>query len=139
MKGPRQISAAELRRLKKKGKVRKKMGAQPEKEKPVSVASDDKGMSGSVSTEKPAPAPVIQLPAPAPMPEPQPMASMSASMEYRDTLLETLIQNNTAAIEGFRQALLEQKPQPGKAYKHSIIRDKKSSLINEVISTPMES
>lgn len=137
MRKPRQVGASELRRMKKSGKVRKKLGAQPAKEKPVSVAPKDEGMSGSASAEPPAPAPI-------PQPEKlavqeQPMASMSASMEYRDTLLETLIQNNTAAIQGFRQALLEQKPQPGKAYRHKVIRDKKSSLIDEVISTPMES
>ena len=126
------VSAAELRRLKKMGKVRRKLGAQPEKEKPELVTKDDGGMSGSELPERPAPA----LPEPLPALPAEPMASMSASMQYRDTLLETLIQNNTAAIEGFRQALLEQKPRVGIPYRHKVIRDKKSSLIDEVISTP---
>jgi len=133
MKGPRKVSSGELRRLKKKGKVRKKMGAQPVTEKPEPVVKDDKGMSGSVSTGKPAPAL-----APTPVPAEQPMASMSASMEYRDSLLESLIENNTTAINSFRLALTEQKPRAGIPYRHKVIRDKSSSLIDEVISTPME-
>lgn len=128
----RNVSQVELKRLKKKGKVRRKMGVQPEKSMPAPVVKDDKGMSGSESAEK---QPVL-----APSPEPtQPMASMSASMELRDGLLQDLIANNTKAIENMRQALAEQKPRPGIAYRHKVNRNEKSSLIDEVISTPMES
>ena len=59
----RTVSATELKRLKKKGKVRKKMGVQPEKEKPVPVTPAVEGKSGSE---------VAELPAPAPAPEPVP-------------------------------------------------------------------
>ena len=130
----RKVSQTELKRLKKKGKVRRKMGAQPEKEKPASVAPDDEGMSGSELAEPLAPAPT-----PEPPPVEQPMASMSASMQLRDGLLQDLIANNTRAIEDFSKRLAEQKPRAGVAYRHKVIRDKKSSLIDEVISTPMES
>lgn len=127
----KKVSQIELKRLKKKGKVRKKMGAQPEKEKPAPVATSGEGMSGSKPTELPAPAP-------APKPQPEPMASMAGSMAYRDTMLENLIANNTKAIESFRLALTEQKPRPGIAYRHKVVRDSKTSLIDEVISTPMK-
>jgi hypothetical protein len=91
-------------------------------------------MSGSKPTELPAPAPT-----PEPKPEStEPMASMAGSMAYRDTMLENLIANNTKAIESFRLALTEQKPRPGIAYRHKVVRDSKTSLIDEVISTPME-
>lgn len=127
----KKVSQIELKRLKKKGKVRKKMGAQPEKEKPAPVTERGEGMSGSKPTEAPAPAP-------APKPQPEPMASMAGSMAYRDTMLENLIANNTKAIESFRLALTEQKPRPGIAYRHKVVRDSKTSLIDEVISTPMK-
>jgi len=128
----KKVSQIELKRLKKKGKVRKKMGAQLEKEKSAPVVASGKGMSGSKPTEPPAPAPE-------PKPEPtEPMASMAGSMAYRDTMLENLIANNTKAIESFRLALTEQKPRPGIAYRHKVVRDSKTSLIDEVISTPME-
>ena len=127
----KKVSQIELKRLKKKGKVRKKMGAQPEKEKPAPVSTRGEGMSGSKPTEKPAPALT-------PAPQPEPMASMAGSMAYRDTMLENLIANNTKAIESFRLALTEQKPRPGIAYRHKVVRDKKTSLIDEVISTPMK-
>lgn len=130
----RKVSQVELKRLKKKGKVRKKMGAQPEKESPALVATADEGMSGSELTEQPVPAL-----APAPSEPLQPMASMSASMELRDGLLKDLIANNTQAIDSFRLALEEQKPRPGIPYRHKVIRDKKSSLIDYVDSIPMES
>lgn len=131
----KKVSQAELKRLKRKGKVRRKMGAQPEKEKPALVAEGSEGMSGSEPTEPPAP---VLTPEPPP-PVEQPMASMSASMELRDGLLQDLIASNTAAIERFSQALAEQKPRPGIPYRHKVVRDKKTSLIDEVISTPMES
>jgi hypothetical protein len=130
----KKVSESELKRLKKKGKVRKKLGAQPVKEKPASVAPDDKGMSGSKSAELPVSAPTPPPPAPV-----EQTASMAASMAVRDGLLERVIENNTAAIAEFRQALAEQKPRAGVPYRHRVIRDKKSSLIDEVISTPMES
>ena len=129
----KKVSQIELKRLGKKGKVRKKMGAQPEKEKPAPVSTRGEGMSGSKPTEKPAPAPT-----PTPAPQPEPMASMAGSMAYRDTMLENLIANNTKAIESFRLALTEQKPRPGIAYRHKVVRDGKTSLIDEVISTPMK-
>lgn len=123
------VSAVELKRLKKKGKVRKKMGAQPAKEKPGSVDVDDEGMSGSTSEAKPAPALT---------PEPlQPQASMSASMELRDGLLQDLITNNTQVIAEFRQTLAEQKPRPGIPYRHKVVRGK-DKLIDYVDSIPME-
>jgi hypothetical protein len=125
----RTVSQVELKRLKKKGKVRKKMGAQPTK-KPEPVATVGEGMSGSVPTELPTPALT-------PVPVEQ-TASMSASMEYRDGLLEGLIENNTKAIDTFRLALTEQKPRAGISYRHKVNRDVKTSLIDEVISTPME-
>lgn len=130
----RKVSPTELKRLKKKGKVRKKMGAQPETEKPALVAPESKGMSGSKPTELPAPA----LP-PTPPPEPveQPMAAMSASNELRDGLLQDLIANNTRAISEFRLALTEQKPRPGIPYRHKVVRDKSSKLIDYVDSIPM--
>ena len=130
----KKVSQVELKRLKKKGKVRKKMGAQPEKEQPAPVAAGGEGMSGSRPTEPLAPAPK-----PEPKPEPtEQMASMAASMAYRDSMLENLIANNTKAIESFRLALAEQKPRPGIPYRHKIVRDNKTSLIDEVISTPMK-
>lgn len=123
------VSKDELNRMKKGGvKVKRRLGTkslEPD-------AEDGASLSGESTSKAPAPA----LTPPAPTPDTQPMASMSASMQYRDTLLETLIQNNTAAIEGFRQALLAQKPRVGVSYRHKVIRDKKSSLIDEVISTP---
>jgi hypothetical protein len=64
---------------------------------------------------------------------------MSASMAFRDGLLESLIENNTKAIESFRLALTEQKPRRGIGYRHTVNRDTKTSLIKEVISTPLES
>lgn len=121
------VSENQLNRLKKKGKVRKKMGAQPERKMLEPVAMEGEGMSGSV--------PEVQ---PVPTPEPQPMASMSASMEVRDGLLERVIENNTVAIENMRQALTEQKPRRGIGYRHKVNRDSKTSLIDEVISTPIE-
>ena len=133
----KKVSAVELKRLKKKGKVCKKLGAQPAKQKPESVAKDDKGMSGSVSTEQPAPALIPQVEKPAV--QEQPMAAMAASNTARDMLLESLIENNTRAIESFRLALAEQKPRQGVSYRHKVLRNEKSSLIDEVISTPMES
>lgn len=136
MSGPRKVSQVELKRLKKRGKVRKKMGAQPEKEKPAPVATAGEGMSGSAPTEPPMPASPPQVEQPAV--QEQPMASMAASMAVRDALLERMIDNNALAIAEFRQALTEQKPRVGVSYRHKVVRDKKSSLINEVISTPME-
>ena len=133
----KKVTEAQLKRLKKKGKVRRKMGAQPEKDKPESpapVAPEGKGMSGSAPAEPP-----VSAPPPPEPPAPEPMASMAASMAYSDGLLESLIENNTKAIESFRLQLLTQKPQAGVPYRHKVIRDKKTSLIDEVISTPMES
>lgn len=52
----KKVSQVELKRLKKKGKVRLKKRAKAEKQ-PVSAASIDKGMSGSKSDEQSAPAP----------------------------------------------------------------------------------
>ena len=133
MRKPRQVGASELRRMKKSGKVRKKLGAQPAKEKPVSVAPKDEGMSGSASAEPLAPAPA-----------PQPMAAMSASMEYRDSLLENLVENNTKAIQDFGVRLDSLKPAELSAWhraafiRHKVVRDKKSSLIDYVDSVPME-
>lgn len=135
----KKVSAIELKRLKKKAKVRRKMGAQPVKESPAPVAPEGKGMSGSEPTELPAPAPVsASEPLPVATEATEPMASMSASMAYRDTMLENLIANNTKVIDEFRLALADQKPRPGIAYRHKVVRDKKSSLIDEVISTPMD-
>ena len=140
MKGPRKVSPTELKRLKKKGKVRKKMGAQPETEKPVLAAPEDKGMSGSASTEPPAPAPI-----PAPAPVEQPMASMSASQQLRDGLLQDLIANNTQAIQDFSARLNGMKPAELSKWhraafvRHKVVRDKKSSFIDYVDSIPMDS
>lgn len=61
----RTVSQVELKRLKKKGKVRKKMGAQPVKKKPEAAATAGEGMSGSVPTEQPTPAPIPQIEKPA--------------------------------------------------------------------------
>lgn len=125
----RKVSQVELKRLKKKGKVRRKMGAQPEKTMPTLVAKDDKGMSGSVSAEQPVSAPT---------PEPaQPMASMSASMELRDGLLQDLVANNTKAIDDFRQALEKEKPRMGVSYRHTVKRGE-DKLIDYVDSIPMD-
>lgn len=131
----KKVSAVELRRLKKLGKVRRKMGAQPEKEKPEPVVESDSGMSGSMSIDQPAPV----LPPEPSMPEVQPMASMSASMEYRDGLVDALIEQNAKAIALFEVSLANQKPRPRVPYRHTVNRDSKTSLINEVISTPIES
>lgn len=128
----RQVSQVELRRLKKKGKVRKKMGAQPEKTMPTPVAAKGgERMSGSKPAEQPVLAPSI------PEPTPQPMASMSASMELRDGLLHDLIANNTQAIDSFRLALAEQKPRAGVPYRHTVNRGK-DKLIDYVDSIPIE-
>lgn len=129
------VSMTQLNRLKKKGKVRKKLGVQPEKEKPASVVPVAEGMSGSEVTEPPAPALAPEPPPPAPV---EPMASMSASMELRDGLLQDLIANNTRAIDEFRQALVQQKPRAGVPYEHTVKRGK-DKLIEKVISIPMES
>ena len=133
----RKVSQVELKRLKKKGKVRKKMGAQPEKRTmPAPVAKDGEGMSGSTLSDKqPVQAPSTPKVEKAAT---QPIASMSASMELRDGLLKDLISNNTRVIEEFRLALKEQKSRQGTGYRHRINRNSKTSLIEEVISTPME-
>ena len=133
----KRVSQVELKRLKKKGKVRKKMGAQPAKERPVPVATSGEGMSGSAPTEQPAPV----LP---PAPAPEPMASMAAPMAVRDALLEDLIANNTRAISEFGARLEAMKPAELSAWqkaafiRHKVVRDNKSSLIDYVDSVPME-
>ena len=131
----RKVSESQLKRLKKKGKVRKKMGAQPERESPAPVAKDGEGMSGSKPTEQPAPA-LTPPPPPAPAAAPEPMASMSASMAVRDGLLEKVIDNNTRAISEFRLALETQKPRAGVGYEHTVKRGK-DKLIDKVISLPI--
>jgi hypothetical protein len=138
------VSEAQLRRLKKSGKVRKKMGAQPEKTMPTPVAAKGgERMSGSKPAEQPVLAPSVAPVAPempeVKAPKVESTASMSASIALRDGLLQNLIENNTQAIESFRLALTEQKPRVGVAYRHTVNRNKKSSLIDEVISTPIES
>ena len=132
----RKVSQVELKRLKKKGKVRRKMGAQPEKERPASVAKDGEGMSGSVPAEQPVPV----LPS---APAPEPMASMAAPMAARDALLEDLIANNTRAISVFGEKLAAMTPrelskwQKADFIRHNIER-RDDKLIDYVDSIPME-
>ena len=131
----KKVTEAQLKRMKKKGKVRKKMGAQPEKERLEPVAPETEGMSGSEGTERPAPT----------LPEPDTgMAAMSASMEMRDKLLTGLVENNTRAIQEFGEKLATLKPaelskfQRADFVRHQVVRDKQTSLIDYVDSIPME-
>jgi hypothetical protein len=126
----RQVSEVELKRLKKRGKVRRKLGAQPKTEKPEPVVAEGIRKSGSEPETQPVPA---STPAPV-----EQSASMSASMALRDGLLEQLVSNNTAAIERFSLALAAEKPKRGVAYRHTVNRSK-DKLIDFVDSIPMES
>jgi len=127
------VSAVELKRLKKRGKVRRKLGAQPEREKPEPVVKDDEGMSGSVSAERPAPALVNE-----PAIDMQPFASMAASMAASQASVEILIGNNTKVMQQFREDLAEiKKPRHRVPWEHTVKRTDKG-LINKIISIPQE-
>jgi len=125
------VSEKELSRMKKRGgvKMKRRLGT---KQKPEPVATDDIGLSGSVPTEQP-------VPAPAPVIDMQPMAAMAASMAARDAQLETVIVNNTKAVDKFRTQLTEQANKVKKkvSWRHKIKRSDKL-LIDEVISSPIE-
>lgn len=128
----RQVSEIELKRLKKKGTVRKKLGAQPEKERPEPVADDDKGMSGSVTPEQPAPV--------LPEPEVKPYAAMGASNAARDAAFEDMMRMNQQVINDFKDNLaITMKPRKRVPWDHDLIRDEKTGLLKKIRSTPVES
>jgi hypothetical protein len=127
----RQVSAVELKRLRKKGTVRKKLGAQPVKERSEPVADDDKGMSGSVTPEQPAPI----LPEPAPVQH----AAMGASNVARDAAFEDMLAMNGKVIEEFRREVSEREPRKRVPWDHDLIRDNKTGLLKRIRSTPIES
>lgn len=113
---------------KKKGyKIKRKMGAQ---KKPEPEVKDEVALSGAKATETAVPVPALS-------PE-QPMAAMSASMAARDSQLETVIENNTKAIEKFQAQLARQVVETPKrvSWRHKVKRTDKL-LIDEVISTPI--
>ena len=126
----RQVSAVELKRLRNKGTVRKKMGDQPVKERPEPVADDDKGMSGSVASEQPAPV--------LPEPERVPHAAMGASNVARDAAFEDMMALNQTVIEEFRKELAERKPRKRVPWDHDLIRNEKTGLLKKIRSTPLE-
>lgn len=131
----REVSKTELKRLKKKGNVRKKMGAQPEKERPEPVAKDSEGMSGSAVAEQPVPV----LPEPAPEPAPVPHAAMAVSNAARDAAFESMVANNTQVINDFKDSLaLVAKPRKRVPWDHDLIRDEKTGLLKKIRSTPLE-
>lgn len=130
----RQISEKELERLRKKGgvDVKRRRG---KKKKSEPVATESKALSGAEVTERSAPALT-----PAPAIDMQPFAAMAASMAVRDADLKDVITNNTRAIERFKSELnATNKPAKPVAYRHKVVRDKSSSLIDYVDSIPMES
>ena len=91
---------------------------------------------------KPAPAPVQQPPRQptraAPAQPPVPMAAMQASMNVINQQLAGVVEQNSRAIDAFRQELAKDKPRPGIPYRHKILRDRSSKLIEYVDSIPME-
>ena len=146
----RQVSERELKRLRKKGTVRKKMGEQPAKERPEPVADGDKGMSGSVTPEQPAPV----LPSESAREVPPgmvetsrdndhthlvPHAAMAVSNEARDAAFEDMMTMNGKVIEEFRKELSERKPRKRVPWDHDLIRDDKTGLLKKIRSTPLES
>ncbi len=148
----RQVSESELKRLRKKGTVRKKMGAQPEKERPEPVADDDKGMSGSVPPEQPAPVLTSESEREIPpgMVETSrdkdhthlvPYAAMAVSNDARDAAFDDLVATNKKVIEDFTVELKEQRANVRKRvpWDHDLIRDDKTGLLKKIRSTPLES
>lgn len=130
----RQVTESELKRLKKKATVRKKLGAQPEKERPESVAKDSEGMSGSTVAEQPAP--VLSEPPPAPVQH----AAMGVSNAARDAAFESMIAVNQQVINDFKDNLaLMAKPRKRVPWDHDLIRDNKTGLLKKIRSTPLES
>jgi len=114
---------------KKRGvKVKRKMGAQPKKPEPDVKVDDAVALSGVETPETKTPAPALQ-----------PAASMSASTAARDAQLEMVISNNTKVIQKFQAQLVAQLSAVKKrvAWRHKVLR--KDQLIDEVISTPIES
>jgi len=127
----RQVSERELKRLSKKGTVRKKMGEQPAKERPEPVADGDKGMSGSVTPEQPVPV----LPEPAPVPH----AAMAVSNEARDAAFDDMVAMNQQTIKEFGERLASMaKPRKRVPWDHDLIRDDKTGLLKKIRSTPLE-
>jgi hypothetical protein len=126
----KKITQAELDKLRrKKGvSVKRKMGAQKKSEP---VAKKDKAMSGAASAKQSAPVTAKQ-----PV-DTKPYAAMAASIAVSQKNIEELIRQNTLVINDFRKKLMEDKPVQKVAYRHTVVRDR-SNLIEEVISSPME-
>lgn len=145
----KQVSARELKRLRKKGTVRKKLGAQPVKERPEPVADGDKGMSGSVTLEQPAPVlPEAAREVPPGMVETTndndhthlvPYAAMGASNSARDAAFDDMIAMNGKVIDEFRKEISEREPRKRVPWDHDLIRDEKTGLLKKIRSTPLES
>lgn len=146
----REVSELELKRLRKSGTVRKKMGEQPVKERPGPVADGDKGMSGSVTLEQPAPVlPESKREVPPGMVETSrdkdhthlvPHAAMAVSNQARDAATEDMLAMNQQVISEFRESLATMaKPRKRVPWDHDLIRDDKTGLLKKIRSTPLES
>jgi len=125
------VSKKELDQLRKKGgvKVKRHLGTKQKTPEPEVAASMP--LSGSIPTKAPAPASAPEL-------DLKPFASMAASMAVRDAHLEEVIANNTKVVEKFRQDITElKKPRKQVPWRHKVLRTDKL-LIDEVISTPLE-